>query len=124
LRAEYNFQKKLQKLGHTTCILCRGNSLTDKRSANFYRRLGCKIKTNVNCAGTNELMVFDDFVIQIFLPHEIKAKLDRHLEKDPERLDHHALINDIFEKKTEIQVVINRDKRIAEQIRQETLKYF
>jgi len=120
LRAEYNWQHKLRTLGHLTCILCRGSTKHDREAANFYKSLGCRIKTNANCAGTNELMVFDDFVIQVFLPHEIKEEMDRHLAKG--RLNHGEMINKIFEKKTEIQVVINRDKKIAEQIRKDTLK--
>ncbi len=121
LRAEYNWQKKLDGLGHRTYVLCRGNSESDRKSAEFYKGLGCKIKTNVNCASTNELMVFDDFVIQVFLPHEIKARMDELLVGV---VDHALLIKEIFEKKAEIQVIINKDRNIAEQIRKETLGYF
>jgi len=121
LRAEYNWQKKLSSLGHTTCILCRGSTKMDKEGAEFYRYAGCKVKTGVNCAGTNELMVFDDFVVQVFLPSELKREMDLCFSS---KICPKDMIDRVFESKTEIQVVINRDKRIAEQIRKETLGHF
>lgn len=122
LRAEYNWQKSLAAKGHKTYVLCRGSTMHDKEAAEFYRGIGCMVKLNANCASTNELMVFDDFVIQVFLPHNIKESMDRLLAK--EKLNPTEMITSIFEKKTEIQVVINKDGKIAEQIRQETLGYF
>jgi len=124
LRAEYNWQSSLLSKYHQTYTLCAGDTPVDRWSAKFYRSIGCRIKTNTNCAGTNEMMVFDDYVIQIFLPQELKTAMDKFLDKPVESLNHKQLIRKIFEKKTEIQVVINRDRKIADQIKAETLKHF
>ncbi|MBU4502914.1 MAG: hypothetical protein KKA79_10045, partial [Nanoarchaeota archaeon] len=100
--------------------------LIDKWCADFYRSIGCNIKSNVNCASTCELMIFGDVVIQIYLPSQIKNGLKNYFSKikDVKKLKQKSLIEDIFEKKTDIKVIINKDKEIAEQIKKETLGYF
>ena len=71
-------------------------------------------------------MVFGDFVIQVYIPSEIKDKLKQHFSKanDVNKLRHDRLIKEVFEKKADIQVVISKDSKIASQIKDETLKFF
>lgn len=126
LRAEYNWIRKLIGLGHKTYVLCAGNTLIDKWCADFYKSIGCNVKLNVNCASTCELMVFGDEVIQVYLPSDIRVEMDKEFAsmKDMGRLGQKALIEKIFEKKTDIKVIIQTDSEIAEQIRKETVKQF
>ena len=126
LRAEYNWIRKVKELDHKTYILCAGNTLIDKWCSEFYRSLGCNIKLNVNCASTCELMVFGDVIIQIYLPNIIKEGLKKQFSKikDIKKINQRLLIENIFEKKTDIKVIINKDAEIAEQIKKETLSYF
>jgi hypothetical protein len=126
LRAEYNWIKKLSGLGHKTYVLCAGHSLLDKWCADFYKSIGCSIKLGANCASTCELMVFGDSVIQIFLPSTLREGMDKEFSriKSMNNISLKALAENIFEKKTEIKVIINTDKEIAEQIRKETMKLF
>lgn len=126
LRAEYNWIRKISDKGCRTYILCANNTAIDQWSASFYKSLGCKVKTKVNCASTCELMVFGNFVIQVYIPSLLKSSFDKYFIKIKkiEDINYNKLVEDIFEKKTEIQVVINKDKNIAEQIKEETLRNF
>lgn len=126
LRAEYNWVKRVKELGHKTYILCSNNTLTDKWCADFYKSIGCSIKLNVNCTSTCESMIFGDVVIQVYLPSEIKKCLKKQFSKLKEinKINQKLLIESIFEKKTEIKVIINKDPELAEQIKRETLSYF
>jgi len=126
LRAEYNWIRKLIGLGHKTYVLCAGNTLIDKWCSDFYKSIGCHIKLNVNCASTCELMVFGDIVIQVYLPSIIRDEMEKEFSrtKDINRIDQKGLVESIFEKKTDIKVIINNDHEIAEQIRKESLRHF
>ena len=126
LRAEYNWVRKIQELGGETYVLCAGRTPLDKWCAKFYKSIGLKIKTGVNCAGLSEIMVFGNLVIQIFLPSMIKNKLHEYAVKSGsiEELKLSSLAMDVFEKKAEIKVVINKDSKLAKQIRKETMSHF
>lgn len=126
LRAEYNWAKKLQEMGASVYVLCSGNSLIDKWCASFYNKVGTNIKTGINVAETNELMVFGDYVIQIYIPDEIHSKIEK-VYKKAEKVDDinlTKLFDDIFGKKTEIKVIINKDKKMAEEIKNKTINHF
>jgi hypothetical protein len=126
LRAEYNWMRKLLSLGHKTYVLCAGNALIDKWCSDFYKSIGCNIKLGVNCASTCELLVFGEMVIQVYLPSTLREEMDREFAKtkDMNSINLKELAENIFEKKTDIKVIINSDKEIAEQIRKETVKQF
>jgi len=126
LRAEYNWAKKVKELDGNIYILCSGKTPMDKWCSKIYKSIGLNIKTGVNCAGISEIMVFGDLVIQIFLPDDIKGKLHNYAVK-AKSIEDINLINfarDVFEAKTEIKVIINKDKKLAEQIKKETIGYF
>ena len=126
LRAEYKRMKKILKNKQKFYILCRGNGFLDNLFANYYRRFGAKVKTGVSCADLCELMAFDDFTVQVYIPYPIQKKLNDIFEKtkDIKKLNLKSMINDVLDKKTEIQVVINKDKKIARQIKQQTVLQF
>jgi hypothetical protein len=126
LRAEYNWINKLKESGHKTYVLCAGNTPVDKWCADFYKSIGCNIKLNVNCASICELMVFGDIVIQVYLPSGIKKYLEKQFSKinDMGKVNQKLLIENVFEKKTDIKMIINKDAELAEQIKKETIGYF
>ena len=71
-------------------------------------------------------MVFGDMVIQVYLPSIIREEMEKEFSmiKELNRIDQKGLVESIFEKKTDIKVIINNDKDIAEQIRKESLRHF
>tara|TARA_B100002003_G_C13971899_1_gene470286 strand:- start:441 stop:824 length:384 start_codon:yes stop_codon:yes gene_type:complete len=124
MRAEYNWMKQLNEQGHQMYILCKGNNYIDKWCADFYRILSCKVKLNANCASTCELIVFGDTVIQIYLPGEIQDKLRKISDKRFTSIDLNLWIKDIFERSTDIKVIINKDKKLAQEIKNQTKHLF
>ena len=125
LRAEYNWINKLNSLGHKLFVLCSGNKRLDKWSADFYRSVNVKLKLGYNFKEPFELMVFGDLIIQIYIPFELQAKLDKIFSVTKlEELDHKRIIKEIFEKETEIKVIINKDKKLAREIKKQTLSEF
>ena len=126
LRADYNWFEQIRKLGHKTFKLCSGSSAADKWAAEIYKKFGAKVKTNAKCADNSELIVFSDLVVQIYIPEELKKKLDDSLNraKKLEDIDMKWLIQNVFEKKSEIKVVINKDIKIANEIIKQTIKQF
>jgi len=126
LRAEYNWSRQLSGLGHKTFVLCSGDSAADRWSAKFYNRMGGHVKLGANSAEPAEVMVFSDLVVQVYIPSNFSTALDREFRKAKalKDIDFLALIRDVFEKETEIKVVINKDKALADQIRKQTLAKF
>lgn len=126
LRAEYNWIKQLSKFGHRVFTLCSENSEVDKWSAEFYGSIGGNIKLGERCAETCEMVVFSDLIIQVYIPLELRDELDRELRKmkSIKEVNCASLIKNIFEKETEIKVVINRDKNLASQLKKQTLSKF
>jgi hypothetical protein len=126
LRAEYNWLKKLKEGSHKTYVLSSGNSILDKWASNFYKKSGVKIKLGQKCAEPAEIMVFSDIVVQCYIPLDLRESLDEEFKKAKKvvDLDFYSLINNIFEKESEIKVVVNHDKNLANQIIKQTLSYF
>lgn len=126
LRAEYNWVKKLVEMGHQVYTLCSGMHALDKWSKKFYESIGIKVKLGIKAPTTAELMVFSDLVIQMYIPLELKERLEKELRKADKinEIDLKQLIEDIFDKKTEIKVVINKDNSLAEEIKKQVLSRF
>lgn len=126
LRAEYNWIKKLKEKGHEMYIVCSGTHLLDEWSKNFYRSLDCNIKLNIKMSETCETIIFSDLIIQIYLPYKLKEKLEKELKKVKkiQDLNIKKMIEEIFEKNSDIKVIINKDQKLADELKQQTLSYF
>lgn len=126
LRAEYNWANQMSELGNKSYILCANKTVVDKWCAYFYKSLGVNIKIGVNCASTCEIIILGDMVIQIYLPKQIKDEFDKNFKNlsSFDKLNIPSLIKNLFEKECDIQIVVNKDSKIAEQIRESTLSHF
>jgi hypothetical protein len=126
LRAEYNWIKKLRASRHSLFTLCSGDSVIDRWSAVFYNKIGSRIKINKKISEVPEIIAFGDLVIQTYIPFELRDKLDKYLKKIKkiEEIDYLFLIKEVFEKEAEIKVIINKDKILASQIKNQTLSEF
>ena len=106
--------------------LCRGNTSIDRWCGNFWGKRMVKHKTGVDVAAIADIVVYGDMIIEVFYPTKIKKELDDFYNKakgiDDLNVDH--LFNNIFQKKTEIHVVIHKNKTLADQLKEQTLGYF
>ncbi|MBR9706278.1 hypothetical protein GOV14_04535 [Candidatus Pacearchaeota archaeon] len=119
LRAEYNFYKRLISRGHKIYILSSGDSITDKDSQSFYKSIGISVKTS-KAKFPNEVIVFSDYFIQVFIPEKLRKKIKECLEKK----DSLSLLKEALEKKSSIKVIINKDSSLCEEIKNQIVNQF
>lgn len=119
LRAEYNYYKKLQEKGHKFYYQYVGNSELEKKSKVFYKKIGLNIK-DLKENISNDTLVFGDYFIQIFVPGDLKNKMNEYLEK----LDTLNLLKNVLEKPSLIKVIINKDQNLTNEIKNQIVKKF
>ena len=62
-------------------VWIRGKSARDKYVAQFYRNLGAKVRVGADCAGTSDLLVLNELVIEIYFDPKFKKMWDVISEK-------------------------------------------
>lgn len=119
MRAEYNYYKRLAKRKHKFYLISPIRSELEKESAEFYKSIGINhMQSNEDFS--NNTMIFSDYVINIFIPEDIRLKIRELLSKR----DKLNLITQALDKKTSIRVMIMKDSSLAKEIKQQTLKKF
>lgn len=106
--------------------LVKGNSSIDTWCADFWRKQGMKVKLNCDIASPVEMIAVGDYVLQVFYSQKIKNDMNKFYSKvkSVKALDLNELFEKVFEKKTEINVTINKNPSLAEQLKKETMSYF
>jgi len=106
--------------------VCRGNTIIDKWCAQFWKTHTVKEKTGVECSSTADLVIFNDTVIEVFYSQEIRKELDKFFGKAKkiQDLDTNYLFENVFHKKTEINIVIHKNQKLANQLKEQTINYF
>jgi len=118
LRAEYNYYKKLLKLGHQFYFLCSGDTALEKKYREFYLSFGTNYKI-IKSEHPNETISFSSYFIQIFIPESLKNQIKKHLKAENVL----ALLKTL-EEKCSIKLVINKDEELADSFRKQVLKKF
>ncbi len=118
LRAEYNYYKKLQKLGHKFYFLCSGDTPLEKKYKEFYLSFGTNYRT-IKSEHPNETISFSSYFIQIFIPESLKNQIKKHLKNENVL----ALLKTL-EEKSSIKLIINKDEELAESFKKQVLKKF
>lgn len=120
--------QKIQKLqeGFEVYSVVKGNSLVDKWCSDFWNKQGAKTKYGINFSSGVNTVAFNDYIVQVHYPTLMLEKLDKFFNniKKIEDLDITALFNNVFLEKTKILTVINKNKELAERIKNESLKIF
>ena len=124
MRAEYNLFKKLKEQGYKIYMTCEGSHPLDKWSAFFYTSLGCVYKTGAKSPSLTELYIFDDYVVQAYLPEVIKERMDLLLRKtkDVASFPSKDFIENVLSRETKIEVIINKNGKLAEELRKSILR--
>lgn len=99
-------------------IFCRGDTVIDRWCAKYYSGFGFKVKTGVRHRHECDLIIFGDYVIQIFYPKKVMRKIketfSRHREISSIKLT--EFYPRIFEKKVKVEVLINKSNVLAKQL--------
>jgi hypothetical protein len=121
LRAEYNYYNRMIKRGHEFYFLCSGSSYLELLSKRFYNNIGIKYKI-VKEKFPNDLIVFEDYFIEIFIPEKLRQKMNSCL-KSKNIL---GLLKEVLEYKSDIpiRIIINKDAGLAKEIKHQIIKNF
>jgi hypothetical protein len=123
--SEYSELEKLKEKKVRHFFINHGNSDLDRHAKKFYNSVGIPFKIDkkpVEC----DIGVFGDTIMQVYLPKEIKEKIDDIYKKhkDPSKINIPEFIKNVLNKKVTIQLVLTKNKEIAEQLKQKIMKDF
>jgi hypothetical protein len=118
LRSEHNYYTRLIKKGHKFYFLCSGKTKQEDFCGKFYKSLGINFKTTKEHF-SNDILIFGDFCINIFIPEDTKIKLKKFMKKKEI-----GFLTDVLNNKSSVRVIINRDKSLAEGLRKQVIKKF
>lgn len=121
-----SFDSQTRHLLGKTYGLCHGNTILDRWCVNFENAIGMSAMAGADCARTCDIYVYDDYVIQVFMPLDIVERIDSFYEetKDLFSVDFRKLISTVYGKKAEVTVVVKKDAAMADRLRKETLSLF
>ena len=99
-------------------FICSGNTPIEKWCAEFYKKLGMNVIINKNLEEGFDFLVIGDRILQIYYPQALKRKMDRIFSetKDISEIDMEELVSNIFEMKTKIQIIIIKNKELADEL--------
>lgn len=106
-------------------VIVHNSTPLDLSAEKFYdnARVGFKI---VKAPIESDMTVFGDTIMQVCLPEDLKNKIDEVYTKykNSSEVDVHALLKDVLTKKTQINLILTKNKEIAEQLKQKVLRQF
>ncbi len=119
----YASMKKMVMLSKTYTIT-PGATTVDKWCENYWSKL-CHAKSNAGIAGS-DFAVYDNHVIQVFYPAELRKKLDKIYAKakSMQELDIDELYEKVFRAKAKIPVLVIHNPILAKQLEDEIKGYF
>jgi len=110
-----------------TYNLLSENTVLDRISFNYYLKKREKIKVSKKAREKTDvhLSAFGDYLVKFEIPTAISYKLERIYKKTRkiEDLDLKKVL-DIFKEKTEIEVMVIKDKLLADKVKEEVISYF
>lgn len=118
LRAEYNYYKRLIQRKHKFYFMCSGNSEKEKIAAKFYKSIGVNFKF-VKERFPNDVLIFGDYLINIFIPETFAIKIRNFLKKGS-IVD----VSKILEKKISVKVIISKDKVLSRALKKQCVRNF
>lgn len=107
MRAEYNYYTKLIKLGHEFLFLTRGNSEIENQAKTFYKKIGISVR-NKKEESPMDTIVFGKYYIQIFIPENLREKINKFLNNNQE-----MNLLEILDNDANVKVVIHEDLELA-----------
>lgn len=111
-RAEYNYYTRLLAKGHAFHLRYNGDSESETECMEFYKRIGVDVKKS-RLYFSHNLLVFQDYFIEIFIPAEIEKKMEDYLTKK----DKLGLLEKALNQKTDIKIIIQKDQSLADEIK-------
>jgi len=123
--AEYEEIERLKSKKVKHFFINHSNSLLDKYAKKFYDNMNMPFKVS-NRKVESDIGVFGDTIMQVSLPSEIKDKIEEIYSKckNPSEVNIHDFIKKVLTKDTPINLILTKNKEIAEQLKQKVLREF
>lgn len=105
--------------------ICPNDTPIDRAMAEWLNKINKKTKTGVTATFDYDYLVKGDYICQIHFPKPFQEEIHQfYLEtKDFTKMDYHKLQHLIM-KEVGIQLIIIKNEKLAEQLREMTIKYF
>lgn len=107
-------------------FICNNDSFMNRWLAESWKKLNTNVKLGIPCATNCDVVVIDDFVVQMYWPRDLKEIWYRSVESIKNvNLSYILKMQHVVkEGKFDVNVIVNRNPKVAEQIRKETLEHF
>ena len=122
---EYGEIEILKKKKVKDFVIVHNNTPLDLLAKKFYDRAGIKFRISKSKV-ESDMTVFGDTIMQVYLPSQISEKIDEVYSKckSTSDVDIHYLLKEVLTKDIQINLVLTRNREIAEQLKQKTVKDF
>lgn len=116
-------QESFQKEKHYS--LCPSDTAVDKGLADWLNKIGKKCQTGTPISLDHDYMVKGDHICQVYYTQEFSKKINEIYKsvKNFEKIDY-AKLTELINEKTKIQIIIIKNKELADEIREITVSYF
>jgi hypothetical protein len=106
-------------------VFLHNNKKLDLFSNRFYEKAGVGFKA-IDDPVEYDMTVFGDTIMQVTLPKELRDKIDEFYKKasSPSDVDIHSLLSDVLTKKSKIELVLTKNREIANQLKKKILHDF
>jgi len=124
--SSYENRKRLKEvfLKNKTYILCKNKTIADRILAGFYKKSG-KLKMGVECANNCDIFCHGNTVVEFYFPNSFRKEMDEiYSIKNILSFSIVEKLTNLTFRENRIQVVITRNKNVAERIKEQTLRYF
>lgn len=107
-------------------VACNGKTTADEWVSEYYQKAGWKTKLGAKCSNSSDIIVHDDTLVQVFFPQQVKTMFKQKLEKakNISQLNINEIYDVIFHTKTQIPVIITKNKLLAQNIFNQTKTFF
>jgi len=124
-KSDYKTIKRFAKYG-SVYYACKKKNIIDRMLGNFYKSFNAKVKLGCDVASDSDMYVIGEYVIQVFLPIEVKKEIDRVYTstKDILSFDIVKFYWNLGHKKTEIEVLVNKNPALSKRLKEQVLGYF
>ena len=120
---EYGEIEILKKKKVKDFVIVHNNTPLDLLAKKFYDHAGINVRMSKSRV-ESDMTVFGDTIMQVYLPAEIRDKIDElYLKcKNPSDVDIHYLLKEILTKKIQLNLILTKNREIAEQLKQKVSK--
>jgi len=121
-----NIMNMATKARSEAFIIVAGSTPIDEWCADYYRGPFVKVQTGIPCAKTCDTMVLGDTVVQLYLPLELKQRIESVYcsVSNVAELNIPEFYKRVYREAHDVKLVVIRNPEIAQQLRRQIMAHF